>query len=97
MYFCIMIQFPANERDKYIDKYEEPSHHIDTLLRASIITLDIRPRMLYPLWDAGIRTVADLLCLYREGLKRIHSIGIRAEVEIEGILTKADLINIEPI
>lgn len=90
-----MIAEPIDPRQEYFDKYEEPAHHIAALLSANIITLDIRPRLLYPLADAGVKTVADLLWLYRSGLMRIRNIGVSAAAEIEQILSRADLINID--
>lgn len=90
-----MIAGPSDPRQAYIDKYEEPAHHIAALLGASVVTLDIRPRLLYPLADAGVKTVADLLRLYRFGLISIRNIGVSAATEIEKILSRADLINLD--
>ena len=94
-YLCIMIEYIRNEVDKYIERYEEPSHHISALLKASIITLDIRPRILYPLWEAGMRTVKDLLCFLRSDIKNVRNIGVAAEKEIIEILRRANLADIE--
>lgn len=88
-----MITEPTDPRQAYIDKYEEPSHHIAALMGASIVTLDIRPRLLYPLADAGVKTVGDLIGLYRAGLRNVRNIGIGAAAEIERVLIFADLIN----
>lgn len=90
-----MITEPTDPRQAYIDKYEEPAHHIATLLGASVITLDIRPRLLFPLDRARVKTVADLLCLYRSGLRVVPNIGESAAAEIEQILSRADLISID--
>lgn len=90
-----MITVPIDPRQEYFDKYEEPAHHIAALLSANIITLDIRPRLLYPLADAGVKTVADLLRLYRSGLRSVRNIGALAAQEIEQILNRADLISID--
>lgn len=92
-----MITDPSDPRQAYFDKYEEPAHHMAALLGAHIITLDIRPRLLYPLANAGVKTVADLLLLYRSGLMRIRNIGVSAAAEIEQILSRADLINIDQL
>ena len=89
-----MIEYAKNETDIYIDKYEEPNNHISALLEASIITLDIRPRLLYPLWNAGIRTVEQLSRRYRSGLRSIPQIGVCAEYEIGLILSNSDLLNV---
>lgn len=89
-----MIEYAKNAIDKYIDKYEEPRHHISALLNASIITLDIRPRLLYPLWDAGIRTVDQLSRRYWSGLRSIPQIGACAEYEIGLILSSSDLLDV---
>lgn len=90
-----MITEPSDQRQAYLDKYEEPAHHIAALLGASVVTLDIRPRLLYPLADAGVKTVADLLRLYRSGLRSVRNIGALASQEIEQILNRADLISID--
>ena len=92
-----MITEPTDSYQYYIDKYEEPLHHLTALLRASVVTLDIRPRLLYPLADAGVRTVGDLVRLYRVGLRSVPQIGVTAEAEIRQILTRADLINLDQI
>lgn len=41
------------------------------------------------------QAVADLLRLYRFGLISIRNIGVSAAAEIEQILSRADLINLE--
>lgn len=76
----------------YIDKYEEPSNHINALLAASIVTLDIPARLLYPLAAAGVKTVGDLIRLYNSGLKDVWNIGTGAIAEIGRILAIADLL-----
>ena len=78
----------------YKAKYEEPANHIEALLRASIVTLDLRPRLLYPLADSGIKTVGDLLMQYRRGLKNVPQIGVSAALEIERVLVLNDLISL---
>lgn len=90
-----MITEPTDTRQVYTDKYEEPAHHISALLGASVITLDIRPRLLFPLDRSGVKTVADLLRLYRSGLRAVPNIGELAAAEIEEILRRTDLINID--
>lgn len=78
----------------YKAKYEEPANHIEALLRASVVTLDLRPRLLYPLADNGITTVGDLLQQYRRGLKNVPQIGVSAALEIERVLTLNGLISL---
>lgn len=90
-----MITEPTDPRQAYTDRYEEPAHHIAALLGASVITLDIRPRLLFPLDRAGVKTVADLLRLHRSGLRAVPNIGASASAEIEQILSRADLNNID--
>lgn len=87
-----MITEPIDPRQAYFDKYEEPAHHIAALMGASIVTLDLRPRLLYPLADVGVKTVGDLIGLYHAGLRNVRNIGVGAAAEIERILTFADLI-----
>lgn len=88
-----MITEPIDPRQAYIDRYEEPSHHMAALMGASIVTLDLRPRLLYPLADARVKTIGDLIGLYRAGLRNVRNIGVGAAAEIERVLTFADLIN----
>lgn len=90
-----MITTPTDPQQYYIDKYEEPRHHFSALLGASVVTLDIPSWILYPLADAGVKTVGDLLRCYRSGLRMVRNIGATAEAEIENILSRADLINID--
>ena len=90
-----MITAPTDPQQYCFDKYDEPRHHITALLGASVVTLDIPTRILYPLADAGVKTVADLLQLYRQGLRTVRNIGVTAAYEIEQILRRADLIDID--
>lgn len=78
----------------YKAKYEEPANHIAVLLNASVVTLDLRPRILYPLADNGIKTVGDLLERYRSGLKILPQIGDSAAMEIERVLILNGLISL---
>lgn len=89
-----MIAEPIDSRQEYFDKYEEPAQHFAALMAANIITLDIRPWLLFPLWEAGIRTVGELIRQYRQGLSGIRRIGVKAAAEIETLLDNNDLINI---
>ena len=89
-----MITAPTDPQQHYFDKYDEPRHHSEALLCASVLTLDIPTRILYPLTNTGVKTVADLLQLYRQGLRTVRNIGVKAAYEIEQILRRADLIDI---
>lgn len=77
--------------DEYKEKYEEPELHIKALLDANIITLDLRPRLLYPLDKHGIKTVRQLLAEYKNEFANVPQIGIKAIKEIENILSFSDL------
>lgn len=90
-----MITKPTDPLQAYIDRYEEPTHHMEALMGASIVTLDLRPRILYPLSDTGVKSVGDLVRFYRAGLRNVRNIGIGAAAEIERILTFANLINVD--
>ncbi|MBD5282868.1 MAG: hypothetical protein HDR79_07035 [Bacteroides sp.] len=85
---------PPDPRRIFSAKYDEPLHHVAALLSASVVTLDIPARHLYPLADAGVKTVADLLRIYRSGLGQIKRIGKTAAADIERILIRADLVGI---
>lgn len=89
-----MFTTPPELYADYKAKYEEPANHIEALLRASIVTLDLLPRLLYPLGDNGIKTVGDLLEQYRRGLKNVPQIGVSAALEIERVLTLNGLISL---
>ena len=90
-----MVTTPTNPLQHYIDKYEEPRHHATALLGASVVTLDLPARILYPLADAGVKTVADLLQLHRSGLRTVRNIGVMGAGEIEKVLRGADLLSID--
>lgn len=94
-----MITTPTDtdQQQYYFDKYDEPRHHIMALLGASVVTLDIPTRILYTLADAGVKNVADLLQLYRQGLRTIRNIGVTSAHEIEQVLRRADLIDINQL
>lgn len=89
-----MIDYPKDEIEHFIAVYEEPAHHMETLLKASIITLDIRPRLLFPLWNAGIRTVGELSRQYRLGLRSIPQIGEVSEYEIGLLLCSYGVLDV---
>lgn len=90
-----MIETPEDPHWEYYDKYEEPRHHMEALMSASVVTLDLSARLLYPLAGAGVRTVADLVRLHRSGLRSVYNIGEGAEAEIGRILADTGLIDID--
>ena len=90
----IIARTDTDPQQYYFDKYDEPRHHITALLGASVVTLDIPTRILYPLADAGVKSVEDLLQLYHKGLRTVRNIGVTAAYEIEQILRRADVIDI---
>lgn len=93
---CGMFTEPNNDLNEYLEKYDELNKHIELLKSASIVTLDFRNRLLFPLEKAGIKTVNDLLTFRRDGrLKRILQIGKGAFKEIEERLKSYDLIGME--
>lgn len=73
-------------QEDYSAKYDEPRHHVEALLNAKIVTLDIKPRILYPLDKMGIKTIKQLLDLYQKGFKKVPQIGYGAEWELTKIL-----------
>lgn len=91
-----MITTAEESYKAYADKYEEPRHHMEALLSASVMTMSIRPRLLYPLDDAGVRTVEDLIRLNISGLMEVPQIGVGAAQEIKGMLSRAGLDATDP-
>ena len=79
-------------------KYEEPELHVAALLDASICTLDLNNRILYPLADYGVKTIRDLLQHLRRrprGLKSIPNVGDLAISAIEHALLMGDLLHLD--
>lgn len=74
-----------------IEKYEERRLHWEKLLSASIIVLDLPMRIAYPLDDAKIRRLKDLVVLSREDLLNVNRIGVKAVEEIEMHLERIGL------
>lgn len=81
-----MFANPSRFQEDYVAKYDEPRHHVKTLLNAKIVTLDIKPRILYPIDKIGIKTIKQLLELYQKGFKNVPQIGNGAEWELRRIL-----------
>lgn len=92
---CGMFTEPNNDLNEYLEKYDELNKHIELLKSASIVTLDFRNRLLFPLEKAGIKTASDLLTFYRTGkLKKILQIGRGAFAEIEQKLKEYGLLEL---
>ena len=92
---CGMFTEPKNDLNEYLEKYDELNKHIELLKSASIVTLDFRNRLLFPLEKAGIKTASDLLTFYRTGkLKKILQIGRGAFAEIEQKLKEYGLLEL---
>ncbi len=77
--------------DDSFDKYDEMRLHMETLLSASIIELDIPMRIAIPLDEAGISRLKHLVSSTREDLLKVNRIGEKAVREIERILARFDL------
>ena len=73
------------------DKYDEMKLHMKQLLSASIVEFDLPARITYPLGDAGIRTLGDLIKHDRNSLMGIRMLGIKAVGEIEKCLNRIGL------
>lgn len=89
-----MFATPSQFQDDYTAKYDEPKHHVEVLLNAKIITLDIKPRILYPLDKIGIKTLRQLLELYQKGFKNVPQIGNGAEWDLIKILNFHSLVSL---
>ena len=73
------------------DYYDERRLHWEKLLSASIIVLDLPMRIAYPLDDAKIRKLKDLVVLSRTDLLKVNRLGIKAIDEIEHCLGRIGL------
>lgn len=73
------------------DYYDERRLHWEKLLSASIIVLDLPMRISYPLDDAKIRKLKDLVVLSRTDLLKVNRLGIKAVDEIERCLERIGL------
>ena len=81
-----MFTGPSQFQEDYAAKYDEPRYHVEALLNAKIITLDLKPRILYPLDKIGIKNIRQLLELYQKGFKNVPQIGNGAEWEFRKTL-----------
>lgn len=71
--------------------FDERRVHWEKLLSASIIVLDLPMRIAYPLDDAKIRRLKDLVVLKRNDLLKINRLGVKAVDEIEHCLDRIGL------
>lgn len=85
------IMYATPDTDTTFDKYDEMRLHMEQLLSASLLELDVPPRIAIPLGDAGIRRLKDLVKLNREEVLGIKRLGKKAVDEIETILGRFDL------
>lgn len=79
------------DADTTFDKYDEMRLHMEQLLSASLLELDVPPRIAIPLGDAGIRRLKDLVRINREELTSIKRIGTKAANELETLLNRYGL------
>ena len=77
--------------DNSFDKYDEMRLHMEQLLSAHIIEVDMPMRIAIPLDDAGISRLRDLVRLTREDLFKINRLGAKSVDEIERILERLGL------
>ena len=71
--------------------FDERRMHWEKLLSASIIVLDLPMRIAYPLDDAKIRKIKDLVVKSRNDLLKINRLGVKAVDEIEHCLERIGL------
>lgn len=71
--------------------FDEKRKHWEKLLSASIIVLDLPMRIAYPLDDAKIRKIKDLVVKSRNDLLNINRLGVKAVDEIEHCLDRIGL------
>ena len=92
-----MIVSSKDSYKNYISKYDEARLHVEALMNAHIITLDLNIRILIPLSDAGVNRVKELLALAndRKRLRKIKQIGERSERYIREALLNAGLMGME--
>lgn len=81
LYLSIMYATP--DTDTTFDKYDEMRLHMEQLLSASILDIDMPMRIAIPLDNAGIRKLKDLVILSRKEVLNINRIGNKAADEIE--------------
>ena len=85
------IMYATPDTDTTFDKYDEMRLHMEQLLSASLLELDVPPRIAIPLGDAGIRRLKDLVRTNREELTTIKRIGTKAADKLEAMLNRYGL------
>lgn len=85
------IMYATPNTDTTFDKYDEMRLHMEQLLSASLLELDVPPRIAIPLGDAGIRRLKDLVRTNREELTTIKRIGTKAADKLEAMLNRYGL------
>lgn len=83
--------YTTPDTDTTFDKYDEMRLHMEQLLSASILDIDMPMRIAIPLDNAGIRKLKDLVKLNRREVLCIKRLGNKAVDEIESILGRFDL------
>ena len=73
------------------DKYDEPRLHMERLLCTRLIEFDLPPRSVFPLDDAGIRTLGDLIGHTREELLAVRGFGAIRLAPVEQLLDRLAL------
>lgn len=82
----------ASESDEEdFDKYDEERLHMEQMLSASTVDIDMPMRIAIPLDNVGIRRLRDLVVLDRKGLMAIPRLGCKAADEVEALLARFGL------
>lgn len=74
-----------------LDKYDEMRLHMEQLLSASLLDIDIPIRIAAPLEGIGVRRLRDLVRLTRKDILKVNRLGDKAIKEIEQTLGRLDL------
>lgn len=77
---------PAMKTSSPFDKYDEYRLHMEVLRSAPLTDFDIPVRILYPLGDAGIRRIRDLVAMTREQLLSLNRMGVVSVNYLENFL-----------
>lgn len=81
----------APEPEPNFDKYDEMRLHMEQLLSASLLDLDVPIRIAAPLEGIGVRRLGDLVRLTRKDILKVNRLGDKAIREIEQMLGRLDL------
>lgn len=73
------------------DKYDEIRLHMEQLLSASILDIEIPMRIAIPLDNAGIRRLRHLVVLDKNDLLKVNRLGEKAVDDVEKILHRFGL------